>query len=250
MYRSLKELNGYSIQAIDGDKGKVKNFLFDEETWIIRYLDIDLGNFFIEKRVLIPKEQLGTPEWDNKHFPVKLSVKRIEDSPGLEHDLPVSRKYEAELAKHYEVVPYWPNDMLLYPNRESMFMSNQIIRIPKNMNKEKGVDTSLRSFSEVRGYLIKSPDDSFGHIEDLIIDDLDWQIVYVILDTKNIVPWSRQVVLPIEFIKEISFPDREVRIDLSKETIKNAPEYDPDKIMNYEYERSIYDFYGNEVINS
>ena len=83
MYRSLKELNGYSIQAIDGEKGKVKNFLFDEETWVIRYLDIDLGNFFIEKRVLIPREQLGIPEWENRHFPVNLSVKRIEDSPGV-----------------------------------------------------------------------------------------------------------------------------------------------------------------------
>ena len=32
MKRSLKELKGYSLQAIDGDKGKVKNFLFDDET--------------------------------------------------------------------------------------------------------------------------------------------------------------------------------------------------------------------------
>jgi len=31
MKRSLKELKNYSIQALDGEKGKVKNFLFDEE---------------------------------------------------------------------------------------------------------------------------------------------------------------------------------------------------------------------------
>ena len=47
MKRSLKELKGYSLQAIDGEKGKVKNFLFDEDTWTVRYLEVDIGNFFL-----------------------------------------------------------------------------------------------------------------------------------------------------------------------------------------------------------
>ncbi len=249
MYRSLKKLNGYTIQAFDGERGKVKDFLFDEDSWVIRYLDVDLGTFFTEKRVLIPREQLGIPNWKNKHFPVRLTTKQIEDSPDLEFDLPVSRKYEYKLANHYEIVPYWPNDMVFYPGRESMFTSNQIIRIPKNTKNDKYIDTSLRSFSEVKGYLINSSDDNFGHIEDLIIDDYDWQIVYVIIDTKNIVPWSKQVILPIEYIEEISFPNQEVIIDLTKDAIKNAPEYDPDKIIDTEIERSLFDFYGTKIIN-
>ncbi|QIA08979.1 PRC-barrel domain-containing protein [Draconibacterium halophilum] len=243
MKRSLKELNKYSVQVIDGEKGKVKNFLFDEDTWIIRYLDIDMGNFFVEKRVLIPREQLDTPEWEDQNFPIKLTMKRIDASPDLEHDLPVSRRYEQDLAQNYDVVPYWPTDMALYPNRESIFTSNKIIRIPKNMNKEKNVDTSLRSFSEVHGYSIKSTDDNFGHLSDIIIDDLDWQIVYVVLDTKNIVPWSKQIILPIEFVEEINFQNQEIRIDLTKEVIKNAPEYDSSKVVDAGVENALYEFY-------
>ncbi len=137
---------------------------------------------------------------------------------------------------------------MLYPNRESMFTSNRTFRIPKNMKNEENVDTSLRSFSEVKGYFIRSSDDTFGHISDLIIDDRDWQILYVVLDTKNLVPWSKQVILPIEFIEEINFPKQEVRIDLTKDAIKNAPEYDPDNIINTEYENELYDFYGRRVV--
>ncbi len=249
MKRSLKELNGFTVQAIDGEKGNVKNFLFDEDTWVIRYVDVDLGNFFVEKRVLIPREQLGLPDWENNHFPVNLTTQRIENAPGLEYDLPVSRRYEQDLAQYYDVVPYWPTDMALYPNRESMFTSNQIIRIPQNMAKEEKLDTNLRSFTEVKGYSIKSTDDTFGHIEDLIIDDTDWQILYVVLDTKNLVPWSKQVILPIEYIEEIDFPNREVRIQLTKDAIKNAPEYDSDKVINTDYEKVLYDFYGQRVIS-
>ncbi len=249
MKRSLKKLSEYTVQAIEGEKGSVKNFLFDEDSWIIRYLDVELGNFFVEKRVLIPREQIGMPDWENKHFPIDLIVTRIEESPGLEHNLPVSRKYENQLSEYYNLVPYWPGgDESFYPSRESIFTSNRIFRVPKNRKIEENTETSLRSFFEVKGYFIRSSDDTFGHIEDLIIDDLDWQIVYVVLDTKNLVPWSKKVILPIEYVEEINFPNQEVRIELTKEHIKNAQEYDPDNINKKDYERELYDFYGRRII--
>lgn len=102
MKRSLDELIGYSLKARDGEKGKVKNFLFDDRSWMIRYLEAELGNFLAEKRVLIPRMFLGEPEWGDRHFPIELSVERIKDSPDLNFDMPVSRKYEQELVKHYD----------------------------------------------------------------------------------------------------------------------------------------------------
>lgn len=249
MKRSLKELKGYSIQAIDGDNGKVKNFLFDDETWIIRYLEADLGSFFKKKRVLIPRDHMGEPQWEDNHFPVELTVKRIENSPDLEFDLPVSRKYEKELFEHYELVPYWPANMATYVGRESMFYPGQTISPPKKVVDEENIDTNLRSFEEIRKYYISGKDKRFGHIDDLIIEDDIWQILYVIIDTKNIVPWSKHVMLPIELIDEFSFLDKEAKINLSEETIKNAPEFNPALAINVEYEKVLYDFYGRKIIN-
>lgn len=249
MKRSLKELKGYSLQAIDGEKGKVKNFLFDDETWIIRYLEADLGSFFSEKRVLIPREHLGEPQWDEKHFPVELTVKRIENSPDLKHDMPASRKYEQELIEHYELKPYWPANIAAYSGRESMFNPDNPFKTPKHVVGEEQLETSLRSFEEVRGYFINATDERFGHVSDLIIDSTDWQVVYAVIDTKNILPWSKKVMLPIELIDEISFLDKEAKINLPKETIKDAPEYNSALPINDEYEDVMRDFYGRKIIH-
>lgn len=249
MKRSIKELVGYTIQAIDGEKGKVNNFLFDDETWIVRYLEADLGGFFSEKRVVIPRNRLGEPSWEEKHFPIELTVKRIENSPGLDFDLPVSRAYEKELVEHYELVPYWPSNMAAYEGAASFFYPQQRMKTPKSTVDEENVETHLRSFREIRGYYIKAIDDRFGHIEDVIIDDELWQIMYVVIDTKNIVPWGKKVILPIELVDEINYQNQEARISLPKENIKDAPEYNPAMAVNAEFEKVLYDFYGRKVIH-
>jgi len=248
MKRSIKELKGYSLQAIDGEKGKVKNFLFDDEEWTIRYLEADLGNFFSEKRVLIPVEFLGEPDWEEKHFPVKLTTDLIKNAPDIEFDLPVSRKYEAELLSHYDVNPYWPEAVAIYAGRESMFNPVDSFKAPRKIVDEKDINTSLRSFDEIRGYYINSVDERFGHLEDIIAEDINWRVEYVIIDTRNILPWSKKVILPVETINEISFFSREVVINLTKESIKNSPDYNSAMPINVEYEKVLYDFYGRKII--
>jgi hypothetical protein len=248
MKRSLKELQDYSLKAIDGEKGKVKNFLFDDESWIVRYLEADLGGIFSRKRVLIPREYLGEPNWDDKHFPVELTIENIKNAPDIDFDLPVSRKYEKELVSHYELRPYWPASIAPYSGRESILYPASLFKVPKDIGNEDEKNTHLRSFKEISGYFIKAVDGNFGHVEDLIIDDTDWQILYVVVDTSNIVPWSKVVMLPIEWIDEISFINQKAIINLPKDTIKSAPEYNPAMAINAEYERVLYDFYGRKII--
>ncbi len=46
---------------------------------------------------------------------------------------------------------------------------------------EKDRDTSLRSFMEVKDHHINAIDGrKIGHFEDIIVDDSDWQIAYII----------------------------------------------------------------------
>jgi sporulation protein YlmC with PRC-barrel domain len=53
MSRNLTELAGYAVDATDGEIGKVHDFLFDDERWTIRYLVVQTGGFFDDRRVLI-----------------------------------------------------------------------------------------------------------------------------------------------------------------------------------------------------
>nr|WP_319272350.1 PRC-barrel domain-containing protein [uncultured Draconibacterium sp.] len=247
MKRSLKELIGYSIKAKNGEKGKVNDFLFDEKSWIMRYLDADLGSFFNQERVLIPHNFLGEPEQKEKNFNINLSVDNIKRSPNLNFDMPVSRVYEKKLADYYGIQnPYWLVDSAAFAGNEMVFYPGVAFRAPRKVIKEEDIDTSLRSFNEIKGYGINARDDSFGHISDFIIDDTDWQILYFVVDTNNLFPWSKKVILPIEMIDKISFTDREAHVDMTKEAIKESPEYNPDEAVNAELEEVLYDYEGKK----
>lgn len=247
MKRSIRELIGYSIKAKNGEDGKVNDFLFDEKSWIIRYLEADLGNFFKEERVLIPYNFLGDPDGEEKNFRIDLTVDNIKRSPNLSFDMPVSRIYERKLAEHYGIkYPYWMVDSAAFAGNEVVFYPGVAFRAPRKVIKEEDIDTSLRSFNEIQGYGINAIDDKFGHISDMIIEDTDWQILYFVVDTNNLFPWSKKVILPIEKIDKISFSDREAHVDMTKEAIKDSPEYNPDEAVNAELEQVLYDYHGRK----
>jgi sporulation protein YlmC with PRC-barrel domain len=245
MKRSLKKLTGYTIRTKDSKDGKVKDFLFDEKQWVVRYLDADFGNVFSAQRILIPKVFLKSPQWEDKIFPTELGKDMIEKCPKPNEHLPVSRKYENELNKHYQINPYWASPYFgttanIYPTRP--------IHTPKKSIKEKYVDTILRSFNEVEGYHIHAIDGNLGHIEDVIIDDVDWQIIYLIIDTKNWLPWSKKVIIAVDWLDSISYVNREVKINMQTETIKNAPEAKSIELIDFEFEKSLYDYYSSSLV--
>jgi hypothetical protein len=43
MIRSHSEITGYAIHATDGLVGTVSDFLFEDTTWLVRWLVIDTG---------------------------------------------------------------------------------------------------------------------------------------------------------------------------------------------------------------
>jgi hypothetical protein len=62
MLRSLNNLGGYAIVAIDGPIGHVKDFYFDDEAWVIRYLSVDTGSWLSSRNVLISPIAIGKPD--------------------------------------------------------------------------------------------------------------------------------------------------------------------------------------------
>ncbi len=52
MLRSMNDLEDYTIRATDGAIGVVKDF-YDDQSWVIRYLAIDTGNWLYSRSVLI-----------------------------------------------------------------------------------------------------------------------------------------------------------------------------------------------------
>ena len=49
----------------------------------------------------------------------------------------------------------------------------------------RAADPHLRSTVEVTGYRVHALDGEIGHIENRVIDEADWSVHYLIVDTRN-----------------------------------------------------------------
>ena len=52
MLQSIKQLYGNKLGASDGEIGHVKDFYFDDQNWVVRYLVADTGSWLAGRQVL------------------------------------------------------------------------------------------------------------------------------------------------------------------------------------------------------
>jgi hypothetical protein len=105
--RSSKAVLGYRIQALDELVGHVIDFLFDEETWAIRYLIADTRNWLPGKHVLVSPQWIRAVSWAERTLSVVLTRRQIEQSPEYDPANPPSRDYEKSLHQHHARPHYW-----------------------------------------------------------------------------------------------------------------------------------------------
>lgn len=244
MLRSMDDILGYAIEAEDGDIGHCKDFLFDDEKWIVRYMVADTGRWLTGRRVLLSPIALGEPDWASRRFPVKMTKGQVEKSPPLEENMPVSGDYEIRFANFYGYPYYWAGRGLWAdqskPGALYGLNAEDIQKLKFNERKE----NHLRSVKEVEGYNIQASDGDIGHIEDFIVDEESWAIRYVVVDTRNWLPGGKKVLISPEWASAIRWPEKVFEVELSREEVKNSPEYDSSKPINKEFEIRLYDFYG------
>jgi hypothetical protein len=239
MLLSLRQLLGYDLHAVDGEIGKVDDFLFDDLKWNIRYLVADTGNWLIDRQVLISPAVLGDTDWKVKEVKVDLTKEKIEDSPKIDNDLPVSRQYEKRLVDYYGWPHYWKGVGI---GLEAPVPPIKLPQAEKSIEEEEG-DPHLRSVNEVINYDIRAVDGDIGHVEDFIVDATSWLLQYIVVDTRKFLP-GKKVIFAIEWIRKIQFQKSAVEVDLTEESVKNSPLYDPSAPVNREFEERLYDYYG------
>jgi hypothetical protein len=108
---------------------------------------------------------------------------------------------------------------------------------------ERRHNAHLHSMREVIGYHIQASDGQIGHVEDFIIDTDTWNVRYVVVDTRNWLPGKKVLVAP-DWIQEVNWIDAQVYVELSRDRIKDSPEFDAAEPVNRDYEHKLYDYYG------
>lgn len=105
--RSCREVEGYHIQAEDGEIGHVEDFIADDDEWLIRYLVVDLRNLLPGRKVLVAVPWIGQIDWSAKKVHIDLTRDQVKESPEFEAQAPVNRKFEERLYDYYGRPSYW-----------------------------------------------------------------------------------------------------------------------------------------------
>ncbi|MCP8687518.1 PRC-barrel domain-containing protein [Marinobacterium sedimentorum] len=255
MLRSMKDLEDYAIRATDGIIGHVKDFYFDDEAWVIRYLVVDTGSWLSSRKVLISPIAIGHPNWTEKILPVSITKEQVQNSPGIDTEKPVSRQHEIQYLGYYGYPYYWGGAGLwggaMYP---SMMMPDYPSYTPAphavdaqtqeaDAARHQDGDLHLRSCKGVTDYHIQATDGDIGHVQGLLVDEETWAIRYFIVDTSN---WwfGHQVLIAPQWIQDVSWPDAKVSVNLTRQAVKDAPAYDSAAQLDRKQESDIYEHYS------
>lgn len=250
MLHKTKELKGCKLAARDGEIGHLKDFYFDERDWAVRYLVADTGDWLPHRKVLVsPFAVTRIESGPHRAVAVNLTKKQIEECPSIEEHQPISRQYEAEYLQYYGWPDYWPGPLLWGPVEAPWaYIGANMTPQARPKPAARGEDSHLRSVEDVggfSGYQVQALDQVFGHIEQFIFDEQNWAMRYLVGDARNWWPGKRFLLAP-QWIAWVSWSEARVYVDLDREAIKRAPEYDPSNEITRDYEQRLFAHYNRE----
>lgn len=241
MLHSIKNLIDYTLGATDGEVGKIKDFYFDDQTWEIRYLIVETGGWLFGRKVLISPVAITASAWDSNNIPVNLTIDQIKHSPDIDTNRPVSRQQEAELHGHYS----WPEYGGLGFTTSGMVggvvapgvpfeetISNEMhSNNPETTNTGSiSGDHHLRSIKHIKGHTVYASDEEIGEVEDFLIDDKNWEITFMVVNTGT---WftGKKILITPKSINRIEWSTSSVYVDNTRDSYKNNPEVDYDALV-------------------
>jgi len=243
MLRSSQNLMEVVLRAEDGEIGRCKDFLVDENSWIVRYMVADTRKWLPGRKVLVPPDALRTPDWDLNHIPVQMTREQIRDSPPLDEDAPVSRRYENRYFIHFGWPPYWlgPAGTGAVPNPYPISETD-----PRMYDEKADPDqTHLRSIKALEDHTIQAEGEDVGDLHGCLIDVPEWVVRYLIVDiSKWYQPKGRKILLIPGAVTDIDYIDREIHTNVTREDMKQCPEYDAETPLDRDFEVVLHDYYG------
>jgi hypothetical protein len=261
--RNVKDIESFAIHATDGILGKVRDFYFDDESWVVRYFVVETGTWHANRRTLISPMSMGLPNWSEKLIPAALTQAQVANGPDIDTDKPVSRQHEMGYLGYYGYPNYWGGGGLwgagMYPDMLQGGLDPAVAnlgnrrerRLARHVNGEAGEirrnnDLHLRSVNSVMRYYVHATDGDVGHVAGILIEEGTWAIRYVIVNTSN---WwlGHEVLVAPEWVEDVYWAESKLNVALTREAIKNAPEYNSQVPITREHEKLLHAFHGQPV---
>lgn len=253
MLRKAHDMFGFQMRATDGDIGRVEDFYFDDDQWQVRYFVVNTGSWLFGRRVLIAPQAIEAPLWEEEVLPVHLTKEMVKNSPEVDLDKPVTAQMHSELHEHYGWTDLWSRPsfytfpgsvtgVMAPPPPPGVAVMEKEMAGPAQEGAAERGDPHLRSLKAVLGYDIAATDGEIGHVEDFFVDESDWTIRYVLIDTRNWLP-GRKVLISPSWVNRVNWRDSQIHVDVPRKRIEESPEYDTAGPIHRSYETHLYEYY-------
>jgi hypothetical protein len=250
MLHTLKEMECCAIGTTDGVIGQIKDCYFDDDGWVIRYLVVQVGNWFSRRRVLISPTTLGDPNWSEKILPASISRDQIKRSPDVDTERPVSRQKEMGYLGYYGDPYYWgggclwggaaflgalpsPSPVLIEATAESRGQQAERMReqLKAQAEHRQREDPHLRSGRVISTYYVHAIDGDIGHVAGIIVDEQTWAIRYLVVNTSN---WwlGHEVLVGPNWVTGFDSDTGKVSVGRTRMDVKGSPPYESTKLVD------------------
>ena len=247
MLQSINDLKGYDIIAADGEIGSIEEFYFEDTTLQVRYLVANTGSWLTGTQNLISPLAITHLDRERRTIHVNLTKEQVIKSPGIDKHLPVSRQTEKLVSDYYGNRYYWderPNltpEQLASANAAAASVKAAVTSQP--LVAAAAPDSHLRSMQEIATYHIAGIDGEIGEVEDFFVETDDWSIRYIGADTRHLLP-GKHILISAMWLGGFNWSHRIVNVNLTREQIKNSPDYEKVTEISREYETRLHEHYG------
>jgi hypothetical protein len=105
--QNFRAMLRYHIHASDGSIGHLEGMVVDDETWAIRYLEVDTSDWGLGRSVLVATTWIEDISWLDATLTVGLTKDTIRHAPAYEAVRSLDRTSEERLHAHYDRPGYW-----------------------------------------------------------------------------------------------------------------------------------------------
>ena len=99
--RSCDSVQGYTIDATDGEIGHVHDFLIEDETWALRYAVVSTSRWWFGNKVLISPSWIEAFSWAESKAVVNMTRDAIKNAPPSDPGTVLECDRETALHEHY-----------------------------------------------------------------------------------------------------------------------------------------------------
>lgn len=261
MLSIVKDLERYSIRAVDGVIGHIRDVYFDDQTWVVRYLVVDAGGWLPARMVLISPISVTGVNVVDRVITLSITRQQVKDSPDIDADKPISRQHERSLLGYYGYPYYWGSGglwgtgsfpgLLLNTSERGTAIPAHRADIERALEmgeagSDPGADAHLRSCGEVADYRIDATDGHMGKVKDFLMEQSTWAIRYLLVNTSE---WwaGHDVLVAVRWISTVRWTDNAVTVALTRQTVKDSPVYDPWRTLDREQETALFKHHRKPV---